>query len=142
MSKRLVNRGSFILILIMIIFTENDARRFWSKVEVGTQDECWEWLAAKDKGGYGVFSFCSKRWYAHRVSVLLNCISGRLKHRGEHTCYIPPESLLRGPRIAYLLLIGSNHQRVPASAQELVRASLSGRGHPFNGGNTAHSIRL
>lgn len=29
--------------------------RFWSKVEIAEKDECWEWQAAVDWGGYGQF---------------------------------------------------------------------------------------
>ena len=29
--------------------------RFWSKVTILGEDDCWEWTAGKTKGGYGVF---------------------------------------------------------------------------------------
>lgn len=46
-------------------------RRFWSKVDVGEADECWEWLASKSRGGYGQFAIHSKPWLAHRVAWFL-----------------------------------------------------------------------
>jgi hypothetical protein len=36
--------------------TSNEAR-FWGAVEMKTDDECWLWLGAKDKDGYGWFSW-------------------------------------------------------------------------------------
>ncbi len=40
--------------------------RFWSKVD--RSNECWFWLAYKDKHGYGQFRLNGKTAYAHRVS--------------------------------------------------------------------------
>jgi len=35
-------------------------KRFWDKVDVRGLDDCWPWLAAKNKEGYGRFSLGSK----------------------------------------------------------------------------------
>lgn len=48
-----------------------EPRRFWSKVDVGEADECWEWLASKYGKGYGRFWIHSKQWAAHRVAWVL-----------------------------------------------------------------------
>lgn len=40
--------------------------RFWAKVE--RTDGCWEWTAAKDTNGYGVFWLDGKQQQAHRVA--------------------------------------------------------------------------
>ena len=42
--------------------------RFWSKVDRGDPDQCWEWKAATDRWGYGKFRIDEKKKYAHRVS--------------------------------------------------------------------------
>lgn len=42
--------------------------RFWSKVQVGSEDECWEWTAGRTHRGYGQFRIPSGHLYAHRVS--------------------------------------------------------------------------
>lgn len=43
-------------------------QRFWSKVNRGGPDECWEWRAARDKNGYGFFKLYPLMLKAHRVS--------------------------------------------------------------------------
>lgn len=42
--------------------------RFWEKVDKRGDDECWEWLASCDSGGYGLFHNEGKHNRAHRVS--------------------------------------------------------------------------
>ncbi len=46
-------------------------KRFWSKVDVGKVDECWEWKASKNGDGYGKFWINHKLWGAHRVAWIL-----------------------------------------------------------------------
>lgn len=41
--------------------------RFWAKVNRLGPDDCWEWLAGKDKDGYGKFSIQGKSHRSHRV---------------------------------------------------------------------------
>jgi len=41
--------------------------RFWEKVKVGGEDECWEWQAATTSEGYGNFWLEGKDESAHRV---------------------------------------------------------------------------
>lgn len=46
--------------------------RFWSKVKIGTADDCWPWLAAIDTRGYGNFNAPKGMTrIAHRVAYLL-----------------------------------------------------------------------
>lgn len=40
--------------------------RFWSKVE--KTNGCWNWMAVKNKGGYGFLKVNKKNCYAHRFS--------------------------------------------------------------------------
>jgi len=46
--------------------------RFWEKVNVRDDDECWEWLATKNQDGYGTFSLFKKDRKSHRVSWTLH----------------------------------------------------------------------
>lgn len=45
--------------------------RFWSKVKVGKEDECWLWLAGKYKNGYGAFCDNRRMFLAHRVAFVI-----------------------------------------------------------------------
>jgi len=32
--------------------TEKNIKNFWKKVDIKSEDECWEWNGHKDKNGY------------------------------------------------------------------------------------------
>lgn len=53
MSRNYVKKGFYGI--------DQQVRRFWSKVDVGPRDQCWEWLAFKVPSGYGKF-----RWEEHQ----------------------------------------------------------------------------
>lgn len=54
-------------------FPPDVAARFWAKVCCRAPEECWPWLGAVDKDGYGVFGVSStvKSMRAHRVAFML-----------------------------------------------------------------------
>lgn len=45
-------------------------KRFWNKVNIGSSDECWEWIASKVPKGYGHMKISSnqKPGIAHRIA--------------------------------------------------------------------------
>lgn len=45
--------------------------RFWSKVRKGGEGECWEWVGAKRRDGYGVMKVGWKLVKAHRIAWML-----------------------------------------------------------------------
>jgi hypothetical protein len=45
--------------------------RFWTKVERGLPDRCWEWRAGRDNHNYGNFSVHSVMHHAHRIAYEL-----------------------------------------------------------------------
>lgn len=68
------------------IMSREIADRFWSKVAVGSEDECWLWQAATFSGRYGAFQVGPRAIGAHRVAYELT--HGPLKP-GEwvlHSC--------------------------------------------------------
>lgn len=70
----------------------SEVDRFWSKVQVGEPDACWEWKTGRQKAGYGQFAreFTGVPMGAHRYSWQI--------HHGEipegmfvcHRCDNPP----------------------------------------------------
>lgn len=45
--------------------------RFWSKVDIGKANECWEWTASKSNKGYGKLWWGPKLEGAHRIAYML-----------------------------------------------------------------------
>lgn len=61
--------------------------RFWSRVKVSGEDECWEWTKGKDKDGYGRFGVLRKKRRSHVLSLELSL--GRHIRAGmvvDHLC--------------------------------------------------------
>jgi hypothetical protein len=53
-------------------FTQNQLERFWAKVNIKSVDECWVWVAATRKGGYGIFRPTGKTFISsHRMSYII-----------------------------------------------------------------------
>lgn len=70
-----------------MIITEQQRQRFWSRINIKSDSECWEWLGTlRRRNGYGVITIRHKPVFAHRLSYILT--------RGEipeglyvcHTC--------------------------------------------------------
>lgn len=45
--------------------------RFWNRVNISNEDDCWEWRGGKNSRGYGAFWLDGKQRCAHRVSFML-----------------------------------------------------------------------
>lgn len=51
--------------------TEKQKARFWSRVDVREDNECWLWLGYTNAFGHGQFSLYTKAKYAHRVAFII-----------------------------------------------------------------------
>jgi hypothetical protein len=51
---------------------KNTPENFWTRVQVGAPDECWEWQGAKTSSGYGNLSWHGLHVQAHRVAYFLH----------------------------------------------------------------------
>lgn len=64
--------------------------RFWSLVQRGTADDCWEWTGDKDRNGYGVFCFQGKKYGAHELALSFTTGEARLPKLDTcHSCDRP-----------------------------------------------------
>jgi hypothetical protein len=57
--------------------------RFWDKVDVGSEDECWEWTGYKKPSGYGSFRLNGHKMNASRALMV---IEGR-EVEGKEVCH-------------------------------------------------------
>lgn len=51
--------------------SEKSLNRFLNKIQFPDDDGCWNWIAAKNDGGYGVFTYPGFQ-YAHRFMFFIN----------------------------------------------------------------------
>lgn len=72
------------------VLMERIRRRFWPKVVVGAQNECWLWTGTCDPGGYGRFWLARKSAIAHRVSWMLCHGNPSPDIHVLHDCDTPP----------------------------------------------------
>jgi hypothetical protein len=70
---------------------EDCVDRFWSYVDVKSDDECWPWEGGRFNNGYGRFTYTNKNILAHRFAYEfahgLDSAKGKIV---RHTCDNPP----------------------------------------------------
>lgn len=95
--------------------------RFWSKVHIpdveGAEDECWEWTASKNAGGYGMFYKDGKNQLAHRVAYELEIEpipEGMIiRHRCGNPSCINPRHLASDLRFSGMMSKAEEEKHTP-----------------------------
>lgn len=72
------------------ILTFRQQRWFWRKVQIRGIDECWPWIGARDREGYGRVVLNGGMYLAHRISFALSIRPPRPDLRICHECDNPP----------------------------------------------------
>ncbi len=103
--------------------TEKEKARFWTKVK--TTDYCWEWMAAKNEDGYGVFRHRNES-LSHRISYqLINGnidIDDQVLHKCDNPCCVNPDHLWIG-----------NHEKNMQDKIHKGRSRMIGRASQYKG---------
>lgn len=64
--------------------------RFWSKVDMGAPDQCWDWQGSATTSGYGRFKIASYvSVQAHRVALVIHGNEERRNLLALHSCDRP-----------------------------------------------------
>lgn len=78
------------------------AKRFWSKVAIGADDECWPFLGSCNEDGYGNFRFEGRILKAHRVAWFLThnvWPTNHVLHRCDHPGCQNPQHHFEGTHL-------------------------------------------
>lgn len=110
--------------------TAKEITRFWSKVRIGDDSECWEWGRYRQANGYGTCRFQKLQTYAHVVAfVLSHGTPPNGKTQVLHSCDNPaccnPNHLSAGSQVDNMKDMDSrgrrNHGKKAKLSQDAVR---------------------
>lgn len=78
----------------------NVIENFLNKIQLDNKSGCWNWIASKNKNGYGYFGFKGKVQKSHRVSYQIYIgeipLNFKILHRCDNTSCVSPFHLFVG----------------------------------------------
>lgn len=109
------------------------ARRFWGRVDVRRDGECWPWIGTRLPAGYGSYTRHGRPIYAHRYSW--EVYHGRPIPDGltiDHLCRHP---WCVNPKHLEAVTMAVNLARGDSLSAQRSRQTHCRRGHPLSGEN-------
>lgn len=114
----------------------SDAEKFWSKVVIADDNECWLWQSSLSKDGYGMFKTCHdyqrKSFRAHRYAYELHngpIPDGLLAlHKCDNPTCVNPNHLFLGTQqdnIDDMIAKGRDNMAVPCPGERNAAAKLT-----------------
>lgn len=114
---RMRNHGDPMKVLVKQIHGATLEERFEAYVKRGVGDECWEWVGAKDRRGYGRLHISGTPSLAHRVSYAIHCEAIAPHQHLLHSCDNPS-------------CVNPSHLSVGTQADNNKDMFAKGRGNP------------
>ena len=91
-----------------MLFKDKYIKRFWCRVDKKDGNDCWEWLAGRNPGGYGIFGIHSGYIPAHRFSLMLH-LNRELSSK-EYACHRCNNPACVNPKHLYIGSAKTNGQ--------------------------------
>lgn len=108
---------------------EEETARFWSKVNILSIDECWEWRGGVNQDGYGSFYTNNTHVFAHRFSWVstfgeITAPEIRVLHKCDNPPCANPNHLFLGTQLDNIKDRDSKGRHADASGVKNGRAVL------------------
>lgn len=109
--------------------SETFLRSFWKRVDIRSDEECWNWTGSKTTQGYGRVLINYQRKWAHRIAFELTYGSipeGKvLMHRCDNPSCVNPVHLTIGTQSENVADMDEKGRRRPPKAEKHGRAKLT-----------------
>jgi hypothetical protein len=112
---------------------EKFEKRFWSKILVGFDDDCWDWIASVGSHGYGQIRLHGVPVLAHRVVYEL--VRGRIPEGKSLDHRVCRRKVCCNPYHTIICTRGENIRQSDHHVGKNLLKTHCPKGHPYDGDN-------